>query len=136
MTYMTDTPTRIAFVCEHGAAKSVIAAEHYRALAANRGRTVVARPFGIDPDPEVPSHVVEGLRRDGIDVSGRSPARLSPESLADADLIVVIGCELPAAGAPSVPVVRWDGVPAVSDGYDVARAVIVERVQRLLDEGS
>jgi len=126
----------VAFVCEHGAAKSVIAAEYYRTLAADRGRTVVARPFGIDPDPELPTGVVDGLRRDGIDVSGRLPARLAPDSLGDADLVVVIGCELPIASAPSIPVVRWDDVPAVSDGYDVARAVIVKRVERLLDESA
>lgn len=97
---------------------------------------VVATPFGIEPDSEVPSHVVDGLRRDGIELSGRTPVGVAGESLADADLIVVIGCELPMASTPSIPVVRWDGVPAVSDGYDVARAVIVERVERLLDESS
>ena len=134
---MTSRPAQIvAFVCEHGAAKSVIAAEYYRALAANRGKTVVVRPFGIDPDSEVPSHVVDGLRRDGIELSDRTPVGVASESLADADLVVVIGCELPIASAPSIPVVRWDGVPAVSDGYDAARTAIVQRVERLLDESA
>lgn len=132
---MTNPPARVvAFVCEHGAAKSVIAAEFYRALAASRGQEVLTRPLGLDPDPELPSHVVDGLRRDGFDVAGRLPARLADDALADVDLVVVIGCELHVADAPSIPIVRWDGVPAVSDGYDAARTAIVHRLERLLDE--
>ena len=125
---------RIAFVCQHGAAKSVIAAELYQSLAARRGRVAVARAFGIEPDPDVPGPVVDGLGRDGIDVAGRIPVEAGAERLADADLIVLIGCDLPAGVSIANPLVRWDDVPAVSDDFEAARAAIVRRLEQLLDD--
>jgi protein-tyrosine-phosphatase len=125
---------RIAFVCQHGAAKSVIAAELYRSLAARRGRVAVATAFGIEPDPEVPGPVVDGLGRDGIDVAGRIPVEVGAEPLADADLVILIGCDLPAGVSIANPVVRWDDVPAVSDDFEAARAAIMRRLEQLLDD--
>ena len=123
---------RTVFVCPHGAAKSVIAAEFFRSMAADRGLSVQAQAFGVEPDPEIPAPVLEGLRRDGLEIAARQPEEPDPNSLAEADLVVLIGCELIDTQASSGVVVRWDGVPAVSDGYDAARTAIVERVEQLL----
>src|SRR5919198_3447437 len=44
-------PLRVLFVCVHGAAKSVIAAAHFRKLAAARGISIDAVAAGTEPDP-------------------------------------------------------------------------------------
>jgi arsenate reductase len=124
--------TKIAFVCLHGSAKSLIAAEYCKRLAAARGVDVVASSSGPEPDAEIPAHVVEGLRGDGIDVSRQRPQRVSAEGLADAAHIVSFGCDLSAIAPAGVAIDRWDDCPAVSDGYPTARDFIAAGVERLL----
>lgn len=126
---------RVLFVCQHGAAKSVIAAEYLRRMAAERGIAVQAASAGLEPDESIPAAVVAGLAAEGFDVEGRRPRALTDGVLADADLIVRFGCDvtLPDASGRERAMVRWEGVPAVSDGYDVAREEIVRRVRALME---
>lgn len=119
----------VLFVCEHGSAKSLIAAEHFARLAAARGLPLRAASAGVNPDDIVPQNVVIGLALDGFDVRQRAPARFEPSLLERAHHVVSFGCVLPAA---QVTVERWDDLPMVSDGYDAARAAIVARVESLL----
>jgi hypothetical protein len=58
---------------------------------------------------------------------------VTSDDIASASRIVTFGCDLPALG-PTVAVDRWDDVPPVSDGYEVARDDIDARVARLVDE--
>jgi arsenate reductase (thioredoxin) len=125
---MSRLPT-VLFVCLHGSAKSVIAARHLERLAAARGVAVRASSAGVEPDAELPPPVVAGLLGDGIDVGGLVPRALTDDAIAEASHVVVMGCDPHVAR----PVIRWDDVPAVSDGYDVARDAIVARVEALLD---
>jgi protein-tyrosine-phosphatase len=119
----------VLFVCLHGSAKSVIAARHLERLAAARDVAVRASSAGVEPDAELPPHVVAGLLGDGFDVNGLTPRAITDTALDAATHVVVMGCDLPATRA----VIRWDDVPAVSDGYDTARNAIVARVEALLD---
>jgi hypothetical protein len=43
-----------------------------------------ALAFGVVPDPEIPSQVVDGLLRRNIDVRSRIPQRVTREALASA----------------------------------------------------
>src|SRR5919106_1489229 len=45
--------SRVLFVCLHGAAKSVVAAAHFRRLAKGRGLSFDAVAAGTEPDPEL-----------------------------------------------------------------------------------
>ena len=67
-------PKHIAFVCLHGSAKSLMAAEYLNRRAIDRGLALEASSAGREPDESVPSHVTEGMRGKGIDVAGRKPA--------------------------------------------------------------
>ncbi len=49
---MTQTPI-IVFVCEHGAAKSVIAATYFNKLANEKGLNLKAIARGTHPDQEL-----------------------------------------------------------------------------------
>ena len=128
---MPDTPT-VLFVCLHGAAKSVIAEEHFRRLAAERGLRVTAHSAGVEPDDAIPPRVLAGLAADGIAAEERAPRALSSEALRDATYVVSFGCDLSALAPERADVERWDDVPMVSDGYEAARSAIVARVSALV----
>ena len=53
----------ILFVCEHGSAKSIIAAAHFNDLAARTGSPYRAIARGLRPDREIPPYVKSGLSR-------------------------------------------------------------------------
>jgi protein-tyrosine-phosphatase len=121
--------SRVLFVCLHGAAKSVIAAAHFRRLAAVHGLAMGAVAAGTEPDPDLAPGAVKGLAGDGLAVT---PARPRPVTLFDlqtASRIVSFGCDI--APRPGQAVDQWE-VPAVSDGYEAARSRIVERVGHLV----
>ena len=126
-------PMRVAFVCLHGSAKSLIAAEHMGGLAKARGVALTATTSGPEPDAEVPANVIEGLLKRGIDVRDRIPQRVSAEALARAVHIVSFGCDLEGLVGAQRPVEHWDDCPAVSDDFDIAYAFITGRVERLFD---
>ena len=123
----------ILFVCLHGSAKSLIAAEHFNNLARGRGLSVRGESAGLEPDAEVPTSVVAGLAADSIDVRGYVPRQVTTELLAGAAQIVSFGCDLSAKLTSAPTVERWDDLPMVSDGYTTARDAIVRRVEQLLD---
>lgn len=124
----------IVFVCLHGAAKSVIAAAYWNRFAAERGVEIRATAAGIEPEPEIPPSVRDGLRSGGLDVGALRPRRVTADELSAAAHIVSFGCELEEITPPGRRVERWDDVPAVSDGFPEARDAIVARVRRLLDD--
>ena len=128
-------PVNVLFVCLHGAAKSVVAAQYLNRLARAAGRDIEATSAGLEPDEAIPDHVVRSLADDGFDVSGWIPRPVTEAELASADVVISLGCALDL-GAPTPPVVNWDDVPAVSDGYGPARDAIIERLRTFLAEMS
>ncbi len=130
---MTTTPT-VLFVCLHGSAKSLIALEHFRRLAKERGVEVQADLAGIEPDPAIPPRVVQGLLGEGIDVRGRQPRAVTRADVERASCFVTFGCELGALELSGIAREHWDDVPAVSEGYKPARDIIVGRLPGLLDK--
>jgi protein-tyrosine-phosphatase len=124
------TPT-VLFVCEHGSAKSVVAAAHFNRLAAQQGVPLHAISRGTDPDPENHPAAVAGLAGDALQPAAR-PRRLAIADL-DGAAAVVAFSPLPASYASHAPVRVWN-VPAVSEGYGRARDEIVARVRELLAE--
>jgi protein-tyrosine-phosphatase len=124
----------VVFVCEHGAAKSVVAAAHFNRLAQERGLPFRAISRGTDPEPTVPSRVSEGLRADGAPLpEGFVPAPVQSADTVRAVRVVTFDVQLPA-DIQRGPVTNWSGVPAVSDGYPAASRDIRLRVNALLKE--
>ena len=125
-------PPRVLFVCLHGAAKSVVAAAHFRRLARERGLGVAAVAVGVEPDPGLSPETVRGLAGDGLHPAPPLPRLVTLHDLRTASRIVSFGCDVPAGAGQ--PVERWDDVPAVRLGYEAARARIVERLGPLVDD--
>src|SRR2546427_9697661 len=106
---------KVLFVCLHGSAKSLIAAEYFNRLAAARGLGARATSAGTEPDAVIPPRVIQGLRADGIDVEGRRPQRPTPADVAGAAAVVTFACELGRVAAGARRIERWGDAPAVSD---------------------
>jgi protein-tyrosine-phosphatase len=126
-------PAVIVFVCEHGSAKSIVAAAHFNRLASERNLKLRAISRGTNPDKELPAKTIEGLRADGIDVTGVRPGKLARSDVAGAARVVTF-CKLPEAYANLTPVDNWEDVPPMSEDYGRFRDIVVERIKRLLDD--
>jgi len=122
----------IVFVCEHGAAKSVIATAYFNKLAAERGLPYRATFRGTNPQDELSVRAVAGLKEDGIAVPSGKPAAISDGDIASATHIFAIGCTLPDKAQRSGKADDWSDVPD-DKGYGPMRDAIVRHVKELLD---
>ena len=127
------SPPKVVFVCLHGAAKSVLAAALFRQEAARARVPVEAVARGIEPDPVVSPAAAHGLLAEGLDVREDLPRALAPADLVGASIVVTFGCDVSELVPPVIPVEEWAEVPAVSDGYDRARAAVVSHFPALLE---
>jgi arsenate reductase (thioredoxin) len=135
LTLRLDAQTRtIVFVCEHGAAKSVVAAAHFNRLATERGLPFRAVSRGTAPDPTVPGPIANGLSNEKMSVpAGFKPAAVAVNDVAGASKVVTFDVSLPMA-ADASKLTRWDKMPAFSDGYGPASAAIAMQVEALVNE--
>jgi protein-tyrosine-phosphatase len=123
----------IIFVCEHGAAKSIMAAAYFNDLASQIGLDVRAIARGTNPDQELSPQTVKGLAEDGL-----TPTELAPQKLVAADIQsaqrVVTFCDLPTEYQQKTIIERWDNIPPVSESYEKARDAIIARVHQMLKQ--
>ena len=126
-------PQVIVFVCEHGAAKSIVAAAYFNKLARERNLRYRAIARGTAPQELISVSAAKGLEADGLTATEEKPVGLTKEDISGAFRVVGF-CSLPEDAHGSVTIEEWNDVPTVSEGYDKARDTIVEHVKRLLDE--
>src|ERR1044071_2186167 len=102
---------QVVFVCEHGAAKSVVASEYFNKLAAERGLTVRAIARGADPQAKLSVSAVKGLAGDGLPPALDAPRALTAGELRSSARVVAFDCEQPAMKALKGMDACWDDVP-------------------------
>src|SRR5690349_21513520 len=119
-----STSPKVVFVCEHGAAKSVIAAAHFNHIAQQRGLKIRAVARGTNPDPEVAAKVIVGLKAEGLKEVPTKPQLVSERDTADAKRVVALGCKLPHKAR----VTDWNDIPSPSADYTAASSAIRSRV--------
>lgn len=129
----TPSSPSVVFVCEHGAAKSVIATAYFNKLAAERGLPYRATFRGTTPQDDLSVRAVAGLKADGLAIPSGKPAAISETDVVHATHIFAIGCTLPAAAAKSGKASDWSDVPD-DQGYAPMRDAIVRHVTALLDD--
>ncbi len=122
----------IVFVCEHGAAKSVIAAAYFNKLAGEKGLNHQAMARGTNPDLTLSPHTITGLPEDGLSPSESVPQKLTIADVEAAQRIITF-CELPVEYHGKAIIERWDGVPPVSENYEKARDAIIEQISHLIN---
>ena len=123
----------VVFVCEHGAAKSVIATAYFNKLAAERGLPFRATFRGTAPQDELSVRTVAGLTADGVPIPSGKPTAISDADVSGATHIFAIGCTLPDKAMRSGKSADWSDVPD-DQGYGPMRDAIVRHVKDLLDQ--
>jgi|SRR5262245_12951806 len=129
----TEQTPVVIFVCEHGAAKSILSAALFNKLARERGLNLQAIARGTNPDPEISPKVTRGLQADGMVASEPTPKKISKTDLISARRVITF-CALPDDYPGSVQVENWDDVLPAIDDYGKARDKLTERISRLLEE--
>ncbi len=124
----------IVFVCEHGAAKSIIAASYFNKIAEERGLPQRAIARGTNPDEQFAPVVVAGLKKDGLKAPVGKPTKVLEADVRAADRVVTLGCALPQAIGASAQASDWSEIASPSKGYDVARDDIVRHVTELVNQ--
>ena len=122
----------VVFVCEHGAAKSVIATAYFNKIAAERGLRARATYRGVNPQADLSVGAMTGLKEDGLTVEERKPALINQSDVDAASVIFAIGCTLPSNATASGKAGNWDDVPD-DRGYGPTRDAIKRHVEELVD---
>ena len=123
----------VLFVCEHGSAKSVIAAAHFNRLAEQKGLPYRAIARGTNPDPEIPQQMRANLAKDGLDVATWKPKLVAEKDAREAARVVTFGCKLPFPEKITAgKLMDWPDVPSTIEDYERARTVIVDKIEALI----
>ena len=126
-------PSTIIFVCEHGAAKSIIAASYFNKLANEKGLNIQAIARGTNPDEALSPKAIQSLTQDGLQATEVSPQKLTLEEIRSAQMVVSF-CNLSDEEYHQiVEINQWD-VPPVSENYQIARDAILKNINQLLNE--
>jgi arsenate reductase (thioredoxin) len=126
----------VLFVCLHNAGRSQMSAALFERAAAGRHQ---ARSAGSEADPKGRVHppVIEVMREVDIDLSDRSPGRLSRELAEQADVVVTMGCGDACPYIPGKRYVDWELEDPKGRPVDEVRATrddIARRVEALVTE--
>ena len=114
----------VLFACVHNAGRSQIAAAWFNALVdRSKARAVSA---GTDPGPRVHPEVITAMREVGVDLTGASTTRLTPELAGQAEFLVTMGC---GDQCPYVPGATRDDWP-----LEDPKGKPLERVREIRDE--
>ena len=133
MQYRTQTAT-VLFVCLHNAGRSQMSAALFERAAEGRHRALSA---GTMPAEFVHPEVVQVMNELGIDLSGRSPRKLTRDLAEQADVVVTMGCGDECPYIPGKRYIEWDlddpkGRPL--DEVRITRDDIAERTRALVAE--
>jgi arsenate reductase (thioredoxin) len=125
--------TYVLFVCNHNAGRSQMAQAFFERDAPPGAE---AESAGTNPREQVWPEVVQVMREVGIDLSDRTPKKLTLEMQQRADLAVTMGC---GDACPYVPttVEDWELPDPAGRPIDEVRSVrdtIEQRVKQLIAE--
>jgi protein-tyrosine-phosphatase len=127
---MSQTPV-IIFVCEHGAAESIIAATYFNKIAKEMELQERAIARGTHPDQELSQNTLTGLHKDGLTSAEARPQKLSLQEI-EAARRVISFCDLPESYLHKNVIERWEDVPPVSENYQKARDAILTHLNHLV----
>jgi protein-tyrosine-phosphatase len=129
----TEPRRQIVFVCEHGAALSVVAAAYFNRLAKQQHLNLHAVARGTAPQQDIASSAEKGLREDGVPSETKRPQALSTIDGVRA-LRIVAFCPIPEEYSKIATVETWNDVPPTSVDYAAARDAILKHLKELMSE--
>ncbi len=118
--------TTVLFACVHNAGRSQIAAALFNKYAdPGKARAISA---GTHPADRVHPEVVTAMKARGIDLSAKTPQRLTPELASTANWLITMGCGDECPVVPGIRRADWaipdpkgqtpEGVAGVIDTID------------------
>ena len=122
------------FVCLHNAGRSQMSAALFERAAEGRHQALSS---GTTPAERVHPEVVQVMREIGIDLSERTPRKLTPELAEQADVVVTMGCGDACPYVPGKRYVDWELQDPKGQPVERVREIrddIARRVERLADE--
>jgi arsenate reductase (thioredoxin) len=123
---------KIIFVCEHGAAKSVIATAYFNKMAKERNLGYFAECRGTDPDSTVSKGAKDGLVGDDLFDPSTKPQKLSSSDTVNAERIILF-TPLPPDHNTNIKTENWSNVQNIDADYEKRRNAIVNKITELLD---
>jgi protein-tyrosine-phosphatase len=123
---------KVVFVCEHGAAKSVIAAAYFNKIAKERNLDYEAVCRGNVPDSTVSVSAKEGLAQDKLLDESVRPTKLSANDTVGAERIILF-TKLPFDFKTSIEIEDWSKIKNLDAGYQQRRDAIIKNINTLLD---
>ncbi len=128
------TKPTVVFVCEHGSAKSIIAAVEFERMAKENGLDLNILARGTNPDAKIPKLIRDGLKANGYDAGSLKPIKVSEKDLKGATKIVSFGPDLKPWLADPAAVLDWSAAPSPSEDYRAAREYIRQQLEILLKD--
>jgi arsenate reductase len=125
---------RVLFVCLHNAGRSQMSQALFERAAEGRHEAASA---GTAPAERVHPEVVDAMRELDVDVSDRTPRRLTTEMAAAADVVVTMGCGDDCPYVAGTRYLEWDLPDPQGRSPDEVRAIrdeIAGRVETLVAE--
>jgi arsenate reductase (thioredoxin) len=122
------------FVCLHNAGRSQMSAALFERAADGRHQALSA---GTAPGERVHPEVVEVMHELGVDVSDRTPQKLTTELAEQADVVVTMGCGDQCPYIPGKRYLDWDLEDPKGRPVEEVRATrdeIASRVEQLVAE--
>jgi len=126
-------PREVVFVCEHGAALSVISAVYFNKLAKEDHLYYHAIARGVTPQANVSAQATMGLKQDGLTAEIERPLALSQHDLNEAARIVTF-FPIPDRYSAKVLVEQWSDVTWAPGSYQKSRDGILKHMKDLLQK--
>ena len=129
-----NAPAKVVFVCEHGAAKSVLAAAELERMAKERGLSLSIVARGTNIDPELAPSVVNGLRADGLKPGLAKPVKVEAKDLEGAIKVITFGPDLSGLLPKGTRSLDWSATPSPGQNYAGARDYIRKELETLIQQ--
>jgi arsenate reductase len=114
----------VIFACIHNAGRSQMAAAWFNELVdSQKARAISA---GTEPGTRVHPEVLDAMREVGVDLSNRTPQKLTDDLARGAQLLITMGC---GEQCPVVPGLRRDDWP-----LDDPKGKPIARVREIRDD--
>ncbi|MGC3947867.1 MAG: hypothetical protein QM762_25725 [Chryseolinea sp.] len=121
----------ILFICEHGSAKSIVAAAYFNRIAGDKQLDIMAISRGTHPDAVVPDKINKLLNGDGFPNHSEKPTQLTKEDLKAADYVVSF-TTIPTSYGNNEKIELWNA-PSFESGYPASRDSIVHNIERIIE---
>ncbi|MEJ7644892.1 MAG: hypothetical protein WKF87_09875 [Chryseolinea sp.] len=123
---------KIVFVCEHGSAKSVIAAAYFNKLAIEKNIPWRAVARGTDPDAVISLKTKQLLLEDKLFDKSFVPQKLSQQDVNEAQRVILF-YTLPESIKGKNNIQYWKGIDAVDGDFVKLRNDIVNKITPVID---